>query len=124
MATLNLIRSENEELTEGRQIMALISDQHALHCQEHLTCLSSPEARANPEVVQNVLAHVQEHINLWRTADPMILQLTGTPPAPPMIPQGQAPGQAPEQVNNTTPPNVQQAENVNQPNMPTNPMTG
>lgn len=123
---LMLIRQENEDLAEGKPATAIISDKHWLHIPEHLSVLDSPEARANPQLTQQTLMHVQQHLDLWATMPPQMLQaLNGPPPAMPMgpPPPGQgAPGLPPVQDNQG--PIMQQAEQVNNPNMPTNPMTG
>lgn len=81
-AQLNLVRSEGEQLAQGQPVKALITDKHDLHCMEHLAQLASPEARANPQIVKAVLAHFQEHLEFWRSADPLILAMSGTPPPP------------------------------------------
>lgn len=105
VAVLNLIRSENEDMAEGTLPAALVTDRHDLHVQEHMTVLSSPEARRNPAIVDVALRHIQEHFDLWRTADPLMLQLSGTPPPPPPM----APPAGAEQVNSTVPPQVADA---------------
>lgn len=84
-AELMLIRQENEELSEGRLVQAIATENHPLHIQEHKTVLSSPEAKANPETVQNVLAHMMEHITLMQTTDPQLLQMLGIQPLQPQI---------------------------------------
>jgi hypothetical protein len=125
-----LIRSENEDLSDGKKPIAVITDQHKLHIQEHSTVLDSPEARSNPQIVELVTAHIQEHIQLLRTTDPALLQLLGEQPLPPSPapgsqlppgPQQQANGpqgpQLPNQLN-PTPPVVQQAQQIKQPSMP------
>ena len=84
-AELMLIRQENEEMSEGRIVTAIVTENHPLHIQEHKTVLSSPEAKNNPEIVQNVLSHMMEHINLMQTADPRLLQMLGIQPLQPQI---------------------------------------
>ena len=78
--------------------------------------MASPEARENPELVQNALDHIQEHITLLKTGDPDVLQMTGSQPiqSAPINPE----------LLSTQPPVVQAAEEVNMPRMPTNPLTG
>jgi hypothetical protein len=87
-----------------------------MHIQEHKTVLASPEARENPELVQNALEHIQEHINLLKTGDPDVLQMTGSQPI--------NPAPISPELTSTQPPVVQAAEEVNLPRMPTNPLTG
>lgn len=88
------IRSENEDLMNGLPVKAVFTDQHVEHIKEHATCLDSPEARANPQVVQSVTAHIQEHVTLLKTTDPQLLGLLGQQSLPPSPPPG-APGAAP-----------------------------
>ena len=76
------IRAENESLQNGELVKAVITENHADHIKEHKSILENPEAKKNGLLVKNVLAHIQEHIDLWRSADPAILQLTGQQPAP------------------------------------------
>ena len=122
-----LIRSENEDLTDGKKPVAVITDRHKLHIQEHATVLDSPEARLNPQLVQTVTEHIQEHINLLKSTAPELLQLLGEQPlapspAPGPTPQNLQPGgpkgPAIPQMNNPTPPVVQQAQGVQEPKMP------
>lgn len=139
-----LIRSENEDLADGKQPSATAVDRHSIHIKEHATCLASPEARANPTIVQNVTAHIQLHIDLLRNTDPAILQLMGEtplPPAPGANPPGPPPPSGPMQgppMNatptqphaspanippnlNATHPVVEQASGVKGPRMPSLP---
>lgn len=132
------VRSENEDIREGRPVVAVITDHHADHIREHKTLLADPEARRNPQFVQSVLAHIQEHLNQWRGADPAILMITGQqpPPPPPMMgpPMGPPPPQGPNGPQNGPPPpqggspapvmepgNPLEGQMPNQPNMPNMP---
>lgn len=82
------IQAENEELREGRPVTVLITENHPLHIRHHLSVIQGPEEKKNPELVANTLAHVQEHLDKWRSMDPAIMVLLGMqpPPAPPMNP--------------------------------------
>lgn len=89
-AELLLIKSENEMLAEGQTQRALITDAHAQHILEHKTVLASPEIRQDPNspIIAATLAHIQEHINFLRTADPALLSMINQqsmmqPTAPP-----------------------------------------
>lgn len=116
-----LIRAENEDMREGKQVQAVMTDNHALHIREHKAVLNSPEARTNPQLVMNVLAHIQEHINLARQMDPALAQILGQLPLPPAMPGAQmgnptapqgAPAQQPVKMPNVppgSPPEAQQA---------------
>ena len=89
---LNLVRGENERMMEGEMVVAIFTDDHALHIKDHSAILNDPDLRLDPELVQRVTAHIQEHIQLLQTTDPNILNMLGqqpiAPPAPPMPPQG------------------------------------
>lgn len=89
-----LIRSENEDLSDGKKVSALVTDAHVLHIKEHATVLDSPEARANPGLVQLSTAHIMEHVNLLKTTDPQLLMVLGQQPLSP--PPGQPSGQPPQ----------------------------
>jgi hypothetical protein len=132
------IKSENEEMMEGRECMVVAFDNHQLHVEEHKSLLADPELRKNGELVTIVLSHIQEHIDqLSGKADPRILQITNQQPLqdpnipPPGAEQGGPPppeGQAPpESANPPTdmmqppPSGVEPLQEQIQPNMPTPP---
>lgn len=83
---LFLIKSENESMMAGQQTPVIQFDDHQNHILEHKAVLSDPELRNNPELVNIVLTHIQEHITALRTADPYVSQLTQQPPPPPAPP--------------------------------------
>jgi hypothetical protein len=130
------ITAENEALREGRPVAMMITDQHVQHIQEHATVLGGNDERMNPELVDRVNAHLQEHINALRTTDPGLLQVLGqnaiAPPGMPQqpnqgasAPQPNAGGAVPAQggpvpAPEGSPPAVAQ----NMPSMPTPPPTG
>ena len=108
---LLLIKAENERMVEGEDVIAVDTDNHALHIREHKTVLADPDARMDADLVARTLAHIQEHIDALQQVDPNLLSITGQQPlapaggspvgpqgapqvnqAPPtMAPQGQAP---------------------------------
>lgn len=91
-AELMLIRSENEKLGEGAgDVIAVATDNHSMHIQEHKSVLASPESRSNPAIVQATLAHIQEHINLLSTVDPNLLAMMGQQSLAPMPMAGGTP---------------------------------
>jgi hypothetical protein len=81
---LFLIKEENERLVDGRPIAALWTDEHAMHIREHACVLSDPEYRFNPELVNAVSAHIQEHVNLLSTTNPNTLGILGQQALQPM----------------------------------------
>lgn len=78
------IRGENEQMLDGQQAIAIITDQHKEHIIEHSNILSDPTLRQDPQLLNNVLGHIQQHIHLLQTTDPNLLSLLGQQPlAPP-----------------------------------------
>jgi hypothetical protein len=129
------MRSENEQMMDGQKPIAIITDSHLQHIQEHKSVLASPESRQDPNIVKLVTDHLMEHINLLKQGDPILLQMLGQEPVAPQQPP--VPGQPPEQpqrgpgqpapqaadiapVNMTT----DMAAKTNMPSMPKNPLTG
>lgn len=96
-----LIRAENESMRDSAQppdpnkpqqpqqassAIAVLTDNHNLHIHEHRCVLNTPEARLNPQLVQTVLQHIQEHIDLARSMDPALAMILGQQPLPPPVP--------------------------------------
>jgi len=120
-AELLNIRSENEELANGNECQAVITDDHKIHIQEHKAVLASPEARKDPRLLATALAHIQEHLDmLSNPANANLFMLLGQQPLQPTAPTGN-PVSSAEQLNATNPV-TQQAASVNQPNMPVSPL--
>lgn len=61
-AELILIKSENENVTAGKEVVALVTDDHSLHIREHRCVLATPEARENPQLVQLMEQHIASHV--------------------------------------------------------------
>lgn len=134
-AELLNIKAENEELSSGRYVPVMITDEHKIHIQEHKAILASPEARRNPELIANVTKHLQEHLDtLSNPANAQVLGILGQqaiPAGPPIGTEGKNMGQpniqgmGPQaQLLDAQNPVTQDAAKVNQPNMPTDPLTG
>jgi hypothetical protein len=119
-AELLNIRAENEELAEGRSVPVMITDNHRLHIEEHRVILSSPEARRNPELIQAVTAHLQEHLDILRNpANAQMLLLLNQQPVQATAPEPNVRGMGPNsQVLEPTSAVQQKADMVNMPNMP------
>lgn len=90
---LLLIRAENERLVDGsKPVIAIATDAHALHIQEHKNVLADPDSRLDPELVKRTLDHIQEHIQALQNVDPNLLTITFQQPLQPAVspaPQGQ-----------------------------------
>lgn len=124
-----LILEENEALREGRPTTAIITELHVDHIKSHNSLITQDAKENDPDLVNRVQNHVQEHINLWMQAsmtNPGILLATGQQPLMPpqgmMPPGGAPPVGAPanlgKQVGGGTPPVVQKAEGVKSPGLP------
>lgn len=112
------IKSENEEMLEGREAQVVAFDNHQLHVEEHKSLLADPELRKNAELVNIVLTHINEHIDqLSGKADPRILQITNQQPLqPPPPPPGSEQPPPPEQGGQPAPgPQSQGTELMNPP---------
>ena len=81
VVSMLLIKEENEKLAEGIPVVAVLTDKHQIHIEHHTTVLANTEARRQPAVVAAVLDHIQEHIDITRTADPETLKLMGSAPS-------------------------------------------
>jgi len=98
MQDIFLIKRENENMLEGKDVMADILDRHSLHILEHRSVISDPDLRDNPELTAKVRAHIQEHIDMLRTVNPDLLMLIKEQPLNPQQNAG-APGLPPGPMN-------------------------
>lgn len=80
---LILVKDENERMVEGKDVIAIFTDEHLIHIKEHRAVLSNSTYRFMPEMVQRVQEHIQEHINLLRQTDPDLLSILGQQPLGP-----------------------------------------
>jgi hypothetical protein len=128
-SNLNLIRTENEWLMDGKSPSVVITDDDALHVLEHQCVANSPESRENPKVLQALFEHTQAHIDQAKGKDPVLAAMLkqqsffqpppmAMPPnqLPPVPGQGGAPqGQGPEPVMDNQNPITEQAEQTQLP---------
>jgi hypothetical protein len=137
--TLMNIRAENELMASGKPAIAIAIDQHRMHIEEHMSLLDTPEARQDPMLVNLVMGHIMQHVQLLQTTDPNLLALIGEqsiampmmgamPPGPPQQ-KGSAPG--PKNAGPGGPPQLPKGPqqqpgqpNVSPPSLPKNPATG
>ncbi len=90
-AQLNLIKSENEMLQRGEIPPIVNIDWHMVHINEHAAVLADPKVRMNPAIRQAIEVHMNAHVEMLQTANPMLLQLLGQTPIPPMMDPNQMP---------------------------------
>jgi hypothetical protein len=135
-----IILQENEWLNEGKAFKAIITQNHSDHINSHTAQITLEMQQSDPQAVANILAHIQEHTDLWTQAsmsNPGILLATGQQPlmvAPPMggmgmpgqggpgAPQMEGPQGSPMKLLNGggggQAETQQKADQVRQPNMP------
>lgn len=106
----DLINAENDLLKEGKIVHALATDVHTKHIPQHLQVLSDPELRRQASLYEDgvtppgaapakaagilkaALDHINEHLELQKNTDPMLLAICATgqapqvPPGPPSPP--------------------------------------
>lgn len=87
------IKKENEMMMDGEKVEVLYFEDHMQHIQGHKSVISDPELKRNPELVQLIGFHIQEHVRLLRETDPDLLMTLGQQPLRPQggPPQGQPP---------------------------------
>lgn len=132
------IDQENEALINGEVPPVLFTDNPIDHMSGHAKIFSSPDDRKDPGLIERARQHYDEHIAVWATTRPEILQALGIPPFPGAMPgagvppppgmDGAAPpagGGAPPPPTGVEPPPMDiPPGGPSQPNMPTNPISG
>lgn len=59
-----LLRDENSTLLRGEEAPVLVTDDHEKHIKHHKMLLNSPRVRSQQPVVQNILNHMQKHMDM------------------------------------------------------------
>lgn len=85
---LILVKAENEALMKGTALVPAITDNHVMHILEHTANIDTVEARINPNdpAVVATLNHIQAHINMLTTINPILAGIIGDPSLPPGMP--------------------------------------
>jgi hypothetical protein len=92
-----LISTEGEHLASGEvPVVAIFTDDHAQHIQEHRNVLSDSLLRQDPELVKRVSDHIQEHITLLRETDADTLVMLQQQPLGPAAGSALSPENAPQ----------------------------
>ena len=107
----------------------VITESHALHIKEESAPLFDDELRADPAKVQMITAHLQQHIMLLATPDPImqnLLMVLGQQPL--MMPMPPPPGGPNSEGSQPKPPGQEPSSagpaQPGLPQLPTNPSTG
>ena len=125
-----LIREENENIRKGIAPVVIAFDIHPEHIIKHKAMAADPAIRENPEILQVLLDHVQQHLDQMKMLDPDLAAILGLMPLPSqtMPPMGPPPG--PEVQGqplpgppNGTPPQAEQALAEQQAALPPTPET-
>lgn len=123
-AQLLLIKGENEMLAENQPVRALITDSHQQHILEHTTVLANPEIRMDPNnpIVAATLAHIQEHLDMMNNPEVQrLMAILHKEVVPSQQPPAMEGAGGASQMLDATQPVVQEAQNINPPNMPSPP---
>lgn len=92
-----LIVAENEAMSEGETVRAVITDDHAAHIREHRTLIDDVSIRqADDGKITHILAHILEHANLWAGMSPDLLAALGQQPSPIAMAQAGGPPPVPQ----------------------------
>ncbi len=110
------IRQENEELSNGNQVYAMVTDDQLEHIRRHKSVLYSKEAKEDEGIVTATLDHIQEHLDIL--GNPQYANLLASLGQAPMAPQ---PGEMPE-GNPSDQVSMPSGDLPNMPSMPKNPM--
>jgi hypothetical protein len=128
------IRSENEDMADGKPVSAVPTDEHVMHIKEHRAVLATPEARNDPDRLKIISDHMTEHVRYL--ADPMLAPLLSVLGQTPLqMAMAPAPGQGyaggPDSGQPQPPPGQEPPKDfpamqgpMPTPNMPINPETG
>ena len=84
----DLVMTENESLSEGKETPVLATDDHPYHVKLHTTLLNDPAIRMSSDKVAAILAHIAEHVRLEQETDPVLLGMVRGQPT-----EGAAPAQ-------------------------------
>lgn len=107
-AAIMNVRQENEALSNGEDVILMLTDDHAIHIREHRAVIDNQRVRVkSPDIVKKVLAHIDEHMKQWLGMPPPLALLTKQsvmPPPPPPMPPAGPPGAPPPGPNGPPPP--------------------
>jgi hypothetical protein len=121
------IRDENEALAAGKPAMAVVTDDHVLHILKHRIPLLG-SGRLKPDLIQRTGDHINEHLGLLKTTDPLLLSIFKQPVSqpPPVMGAGPPAGAVTPggmgQAMNPTSAVEQKAASVKLPNLPPSPI--
>jgi len=92
------IQLENEQMAQGQKPIISYLDNPIEHVKEHMVLTFRPEVRANAQIMEVVLEHVQEHldqIERLNMGNPITLALATEQPVPLAALQQPPPGAMP-----------------------------
>lgn len=94
---LETVRKENENLVANKPVLVIPTDNHATHIKEHKAVLADPKLRFDHDLLQRTLAHINDHLDALRNADPDLLMIIQEQPLGPRggSPANQAPNVPP-----------------------------
>ncbi len=78
----DLVMAENEMLSDGQEVIALWSDNHAYHVRKHKKLLDDPNVRMYSDKIEAIQNHIFEHGRLAKETDPFLYGMAQTGQAP------------------------------------------
>lgn len=125
------IIEENEELSEGKMVTVVLTENHKNHIAAHQAVISQPNAKKDLNIVNLVTQHILEHLRTWQQMsieNPALLIATGQEVLPVMPPPGMGGpmpgGPMPEGAAQAANPASSEPGQPSLPNPPVNPATG
>ena len=89
---ISLIKDENDALSNGEIVPAIVTDNHVMHIPEHNVLLASVQARRDAKLVQAVTQHNQMHLDFLAgnaqhgPMNPILATIGNQPTLPPGTP--------------------------------------
>ena len=87
----DLVLAENEMLSDGQEVLALWSDNHAYHARKHKKLLDDPNVRLYSDKIEAIQNHIFEHVRLAQESDPFAYGMVQTGQMPQMPESGLPP---------------------------------
>ncbi len=94
-----LIQWENQQLLQGIEVEALLTDNHVRHILKHKTTLMQPDVRQDKNKQLKITKHMADHQEKWVTLgvqNPQLLALITGSPIPPDVPEPGVSGPSPQ----------------------------
>ena len=109
LSQVDLVWSENQSLTDGKDVPVLATDDHPYHIKTHSQILNDPDIRKNSDKIAIILEHIEKHLLLEKETDPSLIAMVRGQPVQDVGPgPGTPPPGIPEVPEEILPPDVDQ----------------